>query len=192
VRRPTTKSGLAAATLAFVTIMTFLVLAPGSAARAQAPSDAEARHPPSLGSVWVPGATVTPATRRRSGDREIAPGAWGITDDQWDRFKAYAIANGLRLTVSVRLNTLRARNFKDDLVDLLSSIPGWEVDDQGTYTAGTLASFDGILIQNASALDPTPEARAVMAAFEAAAILPMPVYEAWEPGRIRIVVGAPP
>ena len=182
---------MAAAALAFVTVMAFIVMAPGSAARAQTPAEAEGRRAPSLGTVWVPGASVTPATRR-SADRQITPGAWGITDDQWDRFKAYAIANGLRLKVSVRLNTLRARNFKDDLVDLLSSIPGWEIDDQGTYTAGTLASFDGILIQNASALDPTPEARAVMAAFQAAAIVPIPVYEAWEPGRIRIVVGAPP
>ncbi len=115
-----------------------------------------------------------------------------ISDAQWDRFAAVITQARSPLRVSVRLNTLRSRIFKDDLVDLLSSLPDCEVDDQGTYTAGTLTAFDGILIQNASAIDPTPPARLIMTAFETAGIEPRPVFESWNAQRVRIVIGAPP
>lgn len=144
------------------------------------------------GTVFVPDSASPHTKHRRSIDRERVPGAWGITDEQWDKFKDFAIASGKRLKVAVRLNSLRAKNFKDDLTELLSSIPGWEIEDQGTYTAGTLASFDGILIQNSSALDPTADARLMMDAFNGAGILPVPNYDATEPGRVRIAIGAPP
>ncbi len=153
---------------------------------------APARAQPTGSSMFVPQSDAPDAPHRRSIDRPRIPGAWGISDSQWDKFKAFAIASGQKLTVSVRLNSLRARNFKDDLTELLSSIPGWQVNDEGTYTAGTLDSFDGIMIQNSSAVDPSPQARLIMDAFKAADIKPAPFYDPSEPGRVRIVIGAPP
>ena len=96
------------------------------------------------------------------------------------------------MKVTIRLNNLRARQFEEDLAELLISIPGWTVDDQGIYTAGTLASFDGILIQNNSAVDPSPDAQFIKDALLAAGILPEAQFDPTQPGKVRIVIGAPP
>ena len=128
----------------------------------------------------------------RSTDRERDPAAWGITDEQWNQFRAFALAANKPMKVTIRLNNLRARQFEEDLAELLISIPGWTVDDQGIYTAGTLASFDGILIQNNSAVDPSPDAQFIKDALLAAGILPEAQFDPTQPGKVRIVIGAPP
>lgn len=147
----------------------------------------------SSGSVVFMPDTPPPSTAiGRSADRERDPKAWGITDEQWARFQAAAGASHQRLHVIVRLNNLRARQFKEDLTELFRSIPDWEVDDHGVYTAGTLPSFDGILIQNVSLVDPSPDAMRVAQALEAAGIEPTAIFDATQPGRVRVVIGAPP
>ena len=173
--------------------MSLLAAVIATSAMAQlTPPNPGAHATPSLGTVWVPDTPAPVALHKRTSDQPRPPGVWMIDDGQWDRFQAAIAASGVTLRVTVRLNTLRARVFKEDLVDLLTSLPGWTVEDQGTYTAGTLESFDGILIQNASALNPTPEAAALKAALDAAGIRPEAVYDATQPDQVRIVIGAPP
>ena len=116
-----------------------------------------ARGQPSGSTVFIPDAAAPSTVPGRSPNRERNPHAWGIDDAQRTLFQAAANANPTLLRVVVRLNNLRARQFKEDLVELLVSIPGWEVEDQGVYTAGTLPPFDGIVIQNRSAVEPTHE-----------------------------------
>ena len=128
----------------------------------------------------------------RSTDRERNAQAWGIDDEQWARFRDFAIASDKKLTASIRLNNLRARQFKEDLVELMVSIPGWDIDDQGVYTAGTLPSFDGILIQTNSMIDPSPDALLISAALEVAGIEPLAIFDATQPTHLRVVIGAPP
>ena len=141
--------------------------------------------------LFVPDARPSTA-KGRSLERERDPRAWGISDEQWAQFQAFAEASQNRPTIVVRLNNLRARQFKDDLVELLASIPGWTVEDQGVYTAGSLPAFDGILIQNRSAVAPSPDAMLIKQALDAAGIKPPAQFDPSQPGRIRIVIGAPP
>ena len=128
----------------------------------------------------------------RSPDRPRDARAWGISDEQWRAFQSFAHPRGGPISLAIRLNNLRARQFKEDLAELLATVPGWEVEDQGTYTAGSLVMFDGILIQNRSALDPTPEAQLIKEALDAAGIGPEARFDATQPNKIRIVIGAPP
>jgi hypothetical protein len=142
--------------------------------------------------VFVPNAAPPSTAKGRSPDRERNPSTWGISDDQWGLFQAFAAARPMPLKAVVRLNNLRARQFKDDLAELLASISGWEVEDQGLYTAGTLPAFDGILIQNRSAVEPSPEALLIKQALDAAGIEPKAQFDATQPGLLRILIGAPP
>ncbi len=151
-----------------------------------------ARAESSDGVVFMPDGPPASTAKGRSPDRERDPDAWGISDAQWAKFQAIATASQHNLRVIVRLNNLRARQFKEDLKELLQSIPGWDVDDQGTYTAGTLASFNGILIQNRGALDPSPDALLIKQALDAAGIKPEAQFDATAPDVVRIVIGAPP
>ncbi len=151
-----------------------------------------ARAQSAVGAVFVPDTPPPSTALGRSLDRERDPKAWGITDEQWARFQAIAGARHQHLHVIVRLNNLRARQFKEDLTELLESIPGWVVDDQGVYTAGTLPSFDGILIQNSSAIDPSPDAMLVAQALDDAGIEPTAIFDSTQPGHVRIAIGAPP
>ena len=142
--------------------------------------------------LFVPSAARPSTAKGRSLERERDPRAWGISDEQWAQFQGLAEASQNRPTIVVRLNNLRARQFKDDLVELLASIPGWTVEDQGVYTAGSLPAFDGILIQNRSAVAPSPDAILLKQALDAAGIEPPAQFDPSQPGRIRIVIGAPP
>jgi len=142
--------------------------------------------------VFVPDGPPPSTAKGRSTDRERDPHAWGIGDEQWARFRDFALATHKRIKVSIRLNNLRSRQFKEDLVDLMTSIPGWDIDDQGVYTAGTLPSFDGVLIQNSSMLDPSPDALTIAQALDAAGIGPTAIFDATQPGHLRVVIGAPP
>lgn len=153
---------------------------------------AVSRAEPSGSSVFIPDTPSASMAQGRSLDRMRDPRAWGIDDTEWEKFRAIAIASRKRVTVIVRLNNLRARQFKDDLVELLASIPGWEVDDQGAYTAGSLSAFDGILIQNRSAVDPADEALLIKNTLDAAGIRPAAHFDPTRPGVVRIVIGAPP
>ena len=151
-----------------------------------------ARADPSGSVVFIPDAPPPSTARGRSSDRERDPRAWGITDEQWARFQAIAGARHKQMHVIVRLNNLRARQFKEDLTELFLSIPGWVVDDQGIYTAGTLPSFAGILIQNTSMVEPSFDAMAVAQALDDAGIEPTAIFDSTQPGQVRIVIGAPP
>jgi hypothetical protein len=142
--------------------------------------------------LFVPEGPPPSTAKGRSADRERDPKAWGIGDEQWARFQDFAIATHRKLKVSIRLNNLRSRQFKEDLVELMASIPGWDIDDQGTYTAGTLPSFDGILIQNLSMFDPSPDAMFIAQALDAAGIEPTAIFDSAQPGHLRVVIGAPP
>ena len=153
---------------------------------------ASARAQSSGSTVFVPDPPPPSTVKGRSRDRERDPQIWGIGDEQWVRFQAFAAARHTSLQIIVRLNNLRARQFKDDLLELLASIPGWEVDDHGIYTAGTLPAFDGILIQNRSAEQPSAGAMLIKQALDAAGIQPEAQFDPTQPGRIRIVIGAPP
>jgi len=153
---------------------------------------AAARAQSAESSVFVPAAPAVQTTTGRSADRVRDPSAWGISDAQWDLFRTFALARNRKASLIVRLNSLLSRQFKDDLVELLSSIPGWEVDDQGVYTAGTLPAFDGILIQNRSAIEPSADALLLKQALDAAGIKPEAAFDATEPGLVRVVIGAPP
>jgi hypothetical protein len=147
----------------------------------------------STGSIlFAPDVPPTTTAPGRSLERERDPKAWGIDDAQWMRFQAAAKASGRQIKVIVRLNNLRARQFKEDLTELLQSIPGWEVEDQGVYTAGTLPPFDGILIQNISSIEPSADALAIKQALDAAGILPTATFDPTMPGAVRVVIGAPP
>jgi hypothetical protein len=153
---------------------------------------AAARAQSTGSSVFVLDAPPASTVPGRSTERARDPSAWGISDAQWGLFRTFAIASNRTIKVTVRLNSLLSRQFKDDLVELLSSIPGWEVDDQGIYTAGTLASFDGILIQNRSAVQPSDDALLIKQALDAAGIKPEAAFDATDPRLMRIVIGAPP
>ena len=142
--------------------------------------------------LFVPDTAADDVAIGRSTDRERRPTAWGIDDKQWTLFRAYAIASQSQVKVGVRLNNLRSRQFKDDLVELLASIPGWDIDDQGVYTAGSLPPFDGILIQNRSAVDPSPEALLIKRALDAAGIEPEAQFDPTQPRTVRVAIGAPP
>ena len=142
--------------------------------------------------LFVPNAPDTSAVPGRSIDRERNPLAWGIRDDQWMKFRDFALTAKAPLTLIVRLNNLRARQFKEDLTELLESIPGWDVEDQGTYTAGTLPPFEGILIQNISEIAPAPDAQFLKNALDAAGILPEARFDSTQPNHLRVVIGAPP
>ena len=140
----------------------------------------------------IPGGGPAGTKMRHSIDRVRPPDDWSIADAQWDAMEQVLKESKEKHEVSIRLNDLRGRTFKEDLVELLSSIPGWDIDDQGTYTAGTLEPFAGVLIQNRSAIDPSPGAALIMKAFDTAAVEPLPRYDATQPQKLRIVVGAPP
>lgn len=142
--------------------------------------------------LFVPPTSEASAAPGRSIDRERNPLAWGIQDDQWLKFRDFALTAKAPLSLAVRLNDLRARQFKEDLTELLSSIPGWDVEDQGTYTAGTLPPFEGILIQNISEFDPAPDAMFLKNALDAAGIPPEARFDATQPKHLRVVIGAPP
>ncbi len=142
--------------------------------------------------VFVPDGPPPSTAQGRSPDRERDPKAWGIGDEQWGRFRAFALAAQRKVEASIRLNNLRSRQFKDDLVELMTSIPGWEIDDQGVYTAGSLPSFDGVLIQTNSMFDPSPEALLIAQALDAGGIEPTAIFDATQPTHIRVVIGAPP
>lgn len=146
----------------------------------------------SASTVFVPDQPPASTARGRSAERERTPAAWGISDKQWERFQYFAESANRPLSVVIRLNNQRSRQFKDDLTELLQSIPGWDVNDQGEYTAGSLPSFDGILIQNRSAVDPGDDALLIKQALDAAGIQPTAQFDATQPMRIRIVIGAPP
>ncbi len=143
-------------------------------------------------SVFVLGAPPASTAPGRSTERARDPAAWGISDTQWELFRAFAIGRSQKIKVVVRLNSLLSRQFKDDLVELLSSIPGWEVEDQGVYTAGTLTAFDGILIQNRSAIEPAADALLIKQALDAAGIKPEATFDPTVPRSVRVVIGAPP
>lgn len=151
-----------------------------------------ARAQSSGGALFMPAHGQENAAPGRSLERLRDPAAWGIDDAQWRRFQAAARASGAQVRVVVRLNNLRARQFKADLVELLASIPGWEVEDQGDYTAGSLPPVDGILIQNISAIEPSDGALTIKRALDEAGIKPEATFDPTQPTRIRIVVGAPP
>ena len=142
--------------------------------------------------VFVPDAAPPSTAKGRSPDRKRDPSAWGIGDDQWGLFQAFAATHKRPLKAIIRLNSLRARQFKDDLAELLTSIPGWEVEDQGVYTAGSLPAFDGILIQNRSAVEPSPEGLLIKQALDAAGIEPEARFDATQPVLLRILIGSPP
>ena len=142
--------------------------------------------------VFTPDTALPSTVPGRSPNRDRDPRAWGINDAQWTLFQAAATVSHRQLKVVVRLNNLRARQFKEDLVELLASIPGWEAEDQGVYTSGTLPAFDGILIQNTSAVAPSADALSIKQALDAAGIEPTAEFDPTQPGRIRIVIGAPP
>ena len=150
-----------------------------------------ARAQPSGSTVFIPDAAAPSTVPGRSPNRERNRHAWGIDDAQWTQFQAAANANHTLLRVVVRLNNLRARQFKEDLVELLASIPGWEVQDQGDYTAGTLPPFDGIVIQNRSAVEPTADAMTIKQALDAAGIKPEARFDPTQPTLMRILIGAP-
>ena len=142
--------------------------------------------------LFVPATNEASTVPGRSTDRERNALAWGIRDDQWLKFRDFALTAKTPLTLAVRLNNLRARQFKEDLTELLESLPGWDVNDQGTYTAGTLPPFDGILIQNVSAMDPAPDAQFLKDALDAAGILPEARFDSTQPNHLRVVIGGPP
>lgn len=68
---------------------------------------------------------------------------------------------------------------------------GWRPVDFGNSATDTLGEITGIVIDVPDANKPPPEAVALMNAFQASGLMPVPVYRSGF-GGVRIVVGSPP
>jgi len=136
-------------------------------------------------------------TQGQRGDNYINndPRAWGLTQDQWTRFRATLTpvpehSNAERSRVYIRLDDLLSKNLKDQLVTLIASAPGWESWDQGDHMVNTLG-VRGIVIDVPDPANPSEIGKVVMNAFLASGLQPSPVF-AGPFGGVRIVVGSPP
>jgi hypothetical protein len=117
------------------------------------------------------------------------PVSWRISPDQREIFKNYLKSAGVTASVIIRLDNANSAIFKNDLASMIGSTPGWSVFDFGDSGIDTIG-IAGISIQVPDAESPPPAATALMKAFLAARIEPMPVLSGGF-NAVQIVIGAP-
>jgi hypothetical protein len=116
------------------------------------------------------------------------PRAWGFTPDQWNAFSRSLLPSSQHIFVLVRLDDDLAEDFRNQLLSLINSVPGWEARDFGTATKTLHAR--GIIIRVPDANKPPPEAQNLMNAFLASGIQPTPIFAGG--AGIQIIIGSPP
>lgn len=123
------------------------------------------------------------------------PRRWNLSADQVVRVTNALTSSSARGRVYIRLNDPLARNFRDQVIQIIQSIPGWEAYNQGDGMIGTLGDVRGIMIDYQDGPKPPPIAQALIAAFSSAALQPPPGHSsvpAWTNAEVRIVIGSPP
>jgi len=118
------------------------------------------------------------------------PRSWGFTQEQWVTFRDSLPPSSQHFVVSTRLDDLLAKNFRNQLVALINSVPGWEARDFGDWSVNTLGAR-GIVLRVPDANQPPPEAQALLKAFLASGTQPTPVFVGGF-GAVQIVIGSPP
>jgi len=121
------------------------------------------------------------------------PRNWGFSPGQAEKFRLALSSSTVRGRVLIRLNDSMSRKFKDQLVQILSSVPGWEAYYQGEHP-NTLGDIRGVTIDYHD-VDPHPLAEVLIAAFASTGLMPpaghVPV-QVWKNGEVRVVIGSPP
>jgi hypothetical protein len=117
------------------------------------------------------------------------PVSWRISPDQREIFRNCLKSAGITASVIIRLDNANSATFKNELASMIGSTPGWSVFDFGDSGIDTIG-VAGISIQVPDAESPPPAATALMKAFLAARIEPMPVLSGGF-NAVQIVVGAP-
>lgn len=129
----------------------------------------------------------------RSRDETGGPAAsrmsWKITQKQREIFEDCLKSAGVMASVIVRLDSADSVKFKNDLVSMIDSAPGWSVFDFGNSGIDTIG-VAGIAIQVPDAQSPPPAAVALMKAFLAAGIEPVPILSGGF-NAVQIVIGGP-
>ena len=163
-----------------------------TAANAQPPSAAPSNPPPVIN---VPNNQGIFTYGQQSNNYVTNdPRAWGFTQDQGNRFANSIRPSDRRIVVATRLDDLLSRSFRDQLVKLIRSVPGWEVRDFGDHVTNTLG-VRGIILKVPNPEQPSPQAKILMDAFLASGIQPSPIFAGpWGDAEnpIQIVVGSPP
>lgn len=131
-------------------------------------------------------------TQGQHGDNYIQkdPRAWGFTPAQEGIFSESLRSANAPGSVTVRLDDLLARGFKNQVVRTIATTPGWKVGDFGDNATNTLHA-QGIIIRVPDSSQPPDAAKALMTAFLASGIQPLPIYDSGF-GAIQIVIGSPP
>ncbi len=128
-------------------------------------------------------------SRDETGGPAAVRASWKITQKQREIFEDCLKSAGVMASVIVRLDSADSVKFKNDLVSMIDSAPGWSVFDFGNSGIDTIG-VAGIAIQVPDAQSPPPAAIALMKAFRAAGIEPVPILSGGF-NAVQIVIGGP-